>query len=298
MDIYAANEQRLFDEPSLPSPISGDSFVNTVAASLLKEDPEARLVVNFHGNAGHVAQGIRTYSYRNLALLPHTHVLSIDYRGFGFSSGSPSEAGLITDAIATVNFALHELGIPKDRIVILGQSLGTAVTSSVALHFADPDNALQPAGVAGEVRKDDTQFAAVILVAAFKALPELMNSYRILGVIPILSPLRPYPVIQKIFYSYIVDTWKTIGRVKALVRATKGKRLRLRFLHAYNDYDIPWWHSRDMFEAAEKVMVEDDEGRVKTAEWDGGAEVDRLVRDVKEEERRVQVGIYKFGGKF
>ncbi len=45
-------------------------------------------------NAGHVAQGIRPASYHALTDTSNYHVLAIDYRGFGHSSGSPTEAGL------------------------------------------------------------------------------------------------------------------------------------------------------------------------------------------------------------
>src|SRR5450432_3228830 len=100
-----------------------------------------------------VAQGWRTDVYRSLSdgSTPNIHVIAPDYRGYGYSSGAPSEEGIITDAVATVNWALHVAKVPPQRIIIVGQSLGTGVTSAVVEHFA----------------KAGTEFAGVVLVAAF-----------------------------------------------------------------------------------------------------------------------------------
>ncbi len=52
-------------------------------------------------------------------------VLAIDYRGYGGSTGHPSEAGLITDARAAYDFILRT--VPGARVVLFGTSLGTGV---------------------------------------------------------------------------------------------------------------------------------------------------------------------------
>ena len=57
-------------------------------------------------------------------------VLAIDYRGFGGSTGHPSEAGLITDARAGYDF-IHGKA-PDARIAIFGTSLGTGVAVALA----------------------------------------------------------------------------------------------------------------------------------------------------------------------
>ena len=79
---------------------------------LLKEDENARLVIYFHGNAGNVAQGWRTDTYRAIASGANdkTHVIAVDYRGFGYSTGSPTEQGLITDGVTVVEWAMNQLG--------------------------------------------------------------------------------------------------------------------------------------------------------------------------------------------
>ncbi len=58
-------------------------------------------------------------------------VLVVDYRGYGGNPGEPSEEGLARDADAAVA-ALGELGYPPERVVYLGESLGTGVVTALA----------------------------------------------------------------------------------------------------------------------------------------------------------------------
>ena len=123
--------------------------------------------------------------------------------------------------------------IPPERIVLLGQSLGTAITTAVAEHFA------LNLGI---------DFAGVVLVAGFSDIPTLMLTYSVGNFIPILSPLRPYPRLQQYFGSRIKDTWHTAKRLANWVR--NSKQCNLVLIHAKNDFDIPWKHSDKLFEAA------------------------------------------------
>lgn len=197
-----------------------------------------------HGNAGTVAQGHRTDGYRALSSAspsPPIHVLTIDYRGFGLSAGnsSPTESGLITDGIALVDYVLHTIGIPAERIVIQGHSLGTAVAVAVAEHFC---------------RSEGTEFGGLVLVSPFEDIPGLMLTYAIGGVVPILSPLRPYPFLQRWFAERIQETWRTGERLQGLVRGSKGCRVFL--VHARNDFDIPWSHGEKLFRVAANATTE------------------------------------------
>ncbi|KAH0363092.1 alpha/beta-hydrolase, partial [Aureobasidium melanogenum] len=240
---------------------AADPFDQTLPLKLLKEDAEARVVVNFHGNAGHVAQGWRTDTYRALTTQPHTHVFTIDYRGFGKSTGAPTEAGLITDGRALVNYVL-ELGIPPSRIVILGQSLGTAVATAVGLSFCDPYSELLPQPLLGDKATTQTAvFRSIILVAPFSSLPDLLLSYRIGGVIPILAPIRNSPFLVSLVSKYILDTWPTGLRLNAYVSATSVPSSHngagnVHILHAINDQDISYAQSEKLFAMATGREVE------------------------------------------
>ncbi|KAL7620581.1 hypothetical protein AAE478_009576 [Parahypoxylon ruwenzoriense] len=210
----------------------------SIPFGLLKNNPETRLVIYFHGNAGHIAQGFRTDSYHTLTDSSHYHVLAIDYRGFGKSTGTPSEVGLIHDGVAAVDWAMNVAGIPAGRIVIMGQSLGTGVTSAVAEHFA----------------MQGIEFAGVILVAGFSNLPSLLSSYAAGGLIPVLSPIRVIPPLLRFFQSFIVDKWKSADRLARVVNLTQT-RLRLTLIHARNDLEIPCRESDVLFKSASSAIL-------------------------------------------
>ena len=182
-----------------------------------------------------MSQGWRTDTYRALgsAASDRTHVLAFDYRGFGRSTGIPTEKGIINDGIAVVDWALNVAKIPPHRIVLVGQSLGTAVATAVAEHFT-------------KTRK--VEFAGLVLVAAFTDLPALVLKYAIKGVIPILSPLRPYPRIQQWLTRHISDTWETKVRLAELVRSSR--QLNLVMIHARDDMEISWQNTDNLFHIA------------------------------------------------
>ena len=75
-----------------------------------------------------------------------------------------------------------------------------------------------------------------------------MSTYTIGGLIPILSPLRPYPFLSQFFAKRIQETWLTFARLANLVR--KSKNVNVHLIHATNDFDIPWSHSNTLFHAA------------------------------------------------
>lgn len=141
----------------------------------------------------------------------------------------------------------------------MGQSLGTAVTAAVAERFAfgSPDPAaIQPA------IKNPEPFAGIILLASFSNLGNLIQSYSFKGITPpMLSPLIGYPRVQKWVMDSIVDHWDTAARVARLagvgptaVDDSKAgyadKELDLAIVHALDDYEIPWYEGRRVWQAA------------------------------------------------
>ena len=129
------------------------------------------VVVYFHGNRG------------NLARWAHMHTdftsrgfdfLVIDYRGYGRSSGKPSERNIYQDGVAAYQWAAERY--TTDEIIIYGRSLGTGVATYVA--------ALHPACFVGletpffHVRSA-MQKAGVVLWLPFKLRSEFRNDLRI-----------------------------------------------------------------------------------------------------------------------
>ena len=60
------------------------------------------------------------------------NLFAFDYRGFGESSGTPDERGLYDDATASYQFLIRSLGVPPERIVLFGHSLGSGVAIELA----------------------------------------------------------------------------------------------------------------------------------------------------------------------
>ena len=58
-------------------------------------------------------------------------VLLFDYRGYGENPGSPSEEGLARDVRAARQFLIDE-GVPGERLLYYGESLGAAVVAELA----------------------------------------------------------------------------------------------------------------------------------------------------------------------
>jgi fermentation-respiration switch protein FrsA (DUF1100 family) len=90
---------------------------------------EAPTIVVFHGNGENVTLDAGWLEWlRTLDV----NVVAVDYRGYGLSGGSPSEAGLIEDGLATLR-ALRERGrVNVDKVVLLGSSIGSGVAIAVA----------------------------------------------------------------------------------------------------------------------------------------------------------------------
>jgi fermentation-respiration switch protein FrsA (DUF1100 family) len=86
-------------------------------------------VLFFHGNAGNVSHRLQHASALTGAGLD---VLLVDYRGYGRSTGRPSEDGLYRDARASLAAMRSGGQVDPARIVYMGESLGGAV----ALHLA------------------------------------------------------------------------------------------------------------------------------------------------------------------
>ena len=89
------------------------------------------VVLYFQGNAG--ASNLRAERFAWLTR-DGTGLLALSYRGYGGSTGKPTEDGLIRDALAAYDFAIARY--PARRIVLWGESLGTAVAIALAAERA------------------------------------------------------------------------------------------------------------------------------------------------------------------
>jgi fermentation-respiration switch protein FrsA (DUF1100 family) len=111
-----------------------------------------RVVLVSHGNAGNVSH--RLDRARLIQLRLAADVLLFDYRGYGRSEGSPDEAGTYRDARAAYRW-LREQGHGPERIVLFGESLGSAVALDLAL---------------------DAEARALVLESPFTSIPDMARA--------------------------------------------------------------------------------------------------------------------------
>lgn len=86
-------------------------------------------VLFFHGNAGNISHRI---NYLKMFKQLGYNTLLFDYRGYGQSSGVPSESGTYLDAQAVWRYVTETQGIAAAQIVLFGESLGGAVAAWLA----------------------------------------------------------------------------------------------------------------------------------------------------------------------
>ncbi|KAH3911631.1 hypothetical protein HBI56_141300 [Parastagonospora nodorum] len=235
LGVYAKHLEDFIAEPS-----SVDKIEDKLAFRLLQSDPEARLLVYFHGNSATIAQQRRTEEYRSYSsgASGKMFVLAFDYRGFGSSSGTPSERGLLSDAQAVIDWALNTAKISPDRIVLLGHSLGTAVVAGIAHQYA----------------KIGIEFKGLVLCAAFTNAGGAFASYSIGGIVPVLAPIKLSSALQRWFSSKMKDTWQSDDRLAELARTCSG--LQIVFMHAENDTTMPWVETESLFKSTLQAAVE------------------------------------------
>ncbi len=85
------------------------------------------LLIYFGGNAEEISWNISWFR-RHL----NASLLMINYRGFGASSGRPSETTMKRDALAIYDYARSQLGIAPSRVILTGRSLGSGVAAWLA----------------------------------------------------------------------------------------------------------------------------------------------------------------------
>lgn len=134
------------------------------AWALPHANPRA-LVVYFHGNGGNLSgwlpilAGIHRHGFA---------VAAIDYRGYGASTGAPSERGLYRDVDAALEWT-SGLAAPGTPVVYWGRSLGTTMAAYAATKRA-------PAGLILEAGFPSAR--AITRESPLLALLGLFSTYR------------------------------------------------------------------------------------------------------------------------
>jgi fermentation-respiration switch protein FrsA (DUF1100 family) len=91
---------------------------------------ESPVVLFCHGNAGNISHRLENV---RLLVREGLQVFLFDYRGYGRSSGSPSEHGIYLDGLAAYDYLVKQEGISPATIIPFGRSLGAAVAIEICL---------------------------------------------------------------------------------------------------------------------------------------------------------------------
>jgi uncharacterized protein len=150
--------------------------------------PTGKVVLYLHGNRGNLKRW--GAAYRTFTELGYA-VLLIDYRGYGKSSGCPSEAGLYQDGEAAVQWLRSRYEM--EDIVLYGRSLGSGVASYLASKY--------------DVR-------LLILETPYDRLPHVVERQ------------LPFPVPQRLFrHVFPNDRWLAKSRCPAYIFAGSRDKL-------------------------------------------------------------------------
>lgn len=172
----------------------------------LTETRVTRVVLYFHGNGESRMDPSRMRAYPTIMEKTKSQMLvAFDYRGFGDSTGTPTEEGLTKDALAVLEFASTEL--KAKEIVFWGQSLGCAVIINLMKTLMTMDDKKKQL----ELMKYDSD--VIILENAFLSIPRLIQHhfsrvpafltkrftdklvYRFNSEVTLLSKGLPYPTL-------------------------------------------------------------------------------------------------------
>ena len=153
-----------------------------------------------HGNGEDISSNAAYMDFLRSKL--HASILVFDYRGYGKSTGSPYEAGLILDGLAAQRWLAEKMGINTDEIVLMGRSLGGGVAIALAEQQGARALVLQ------------NTFASMVDVAAGKYFW-----------LPVRWLMRNrYPSIERIA-SYQGPLFQTHGTEDRVVPYSEGQKL-------------------------------------------------------------------------
>lgn len=127
--IYATQRNAIYyPTPEVRVPGAADIRLESDGETLkiwrLADADGPNAIIYFGGNAEDVSGNIADFR----AMFPGHNVYLVNYRGYGGSTGSPSEAGLYKDAVAVFD----EIRSRYESISVIGRSLGSGVATYLA----------------------------------------------------------------------------------------------------------------------------------------------------------------------
>jgi abhydrolase domain-containing protein 17 len=209
-------------EAILKVPVTADQDISALYLANAEAD---YVLLYIHGNAEDLGD-IRPVLERMYGW--GFSVFAYDYRGYGTSDGYPSEANAYEEVVAAYTYLIEQLGIPPERIIVYGRSVGGGPATALAANYV---------------------VAGLILESSFT------SAFRVLVPFPLL-PFDKFPNLAKIqgVQSPVLvlhgeaDSIIPIAHGRALYEAAPGPKLSLWVPKAdHNDFT---WVAGDRHRAA------------------------------------------------
>ncbi|XP_049917234.1 lysophosphatidylserine lipase ABHD12-like [Epinephelus moara] len=186
------------------------------------------VIIYLHGNAGtraliHRVELVKVFSAAGY------HVFSLDYRGFGDSSGEPSEAGVTSDALYLYHWVKKQ---SRGPVYLWGHSLGSGVATNAAL----------------KIQEQGSVVDALILDGAFTNVEEMVTKH------PIVKMYKFLPGFEGLF-------WNILERNNIVFANDKNLKVLnspLLILHAEDDNIVPYHMGLKLYEISLQAKKEYD----------------------------------------
>ncbi|XP_064317229.1 protein ABHD12B isoform X4 [Phalacrocorax carbo] len=180
------------------------------------------VIIYLHGNGGTRAASHRIQFLKTMGAADF-HILALDYRGYGDSSGNPTERGFTTDVLALYDWAKARSG--NSSILFWGHSMGTGVATNAARKLQE---------------ERGVQVDAVILESPYTDIREAAAN------IPITKIYRQFPG----FEYFILDSLALSDMFFRSNENVKVLACPLLMLHAEDDAVVPLQLGHKLFETA------------------------------------------------
>ena len=162
------------------------------------------VAVFFHGNGGGIAN---FFPYQQWLSSIGISSYGFDYRGYGKSTGWPTEEGVFRDGQAVWRFAANREGLDPAEVIGIGNSIGSGPAARSALFF---------------------RARTLVLIAPYTSLPEVARQRPLLG---LLSPFLWYSFPTKEYLKSLPGTCLVLahGRKDTVIRFSHSEELELAY---------------------------------------------------------------------
>ena len=187
----------------------------------LTDEPAKGTIYYLHGNAQNVSAHIL-----NVAWLPEKgyNVFTLDYRGYGQSTGAPDIEGALHDAETGLRWLTHQEHTEDRPLYLLGQSLGGALSIALASEWTQ--------------RNEQPTLDGIILDGTFSGFRYIAREK--LDLFWLTWPFQ-YPLSWT-----IPDDYEGTDRIADL------SPVPVMVIHSVRDGIIPFEHGVRLYEAAEQ----------------------------------------------